>query len=302
MRALVALFVRLAIATLVATRAEPLAPTVTVEGIPDTVGRGTPMRVTARDRGSGLAHVEVRLVPGDGGDALVLARQDFPRTGWFGSGGHETTLAPALGANVPVPAGPAKLEGWATAHSWLSALRRSPRYTRDVNVDVTPPALGVLSKRHAPRVGGSELAVLKVGPDAADSGVQVGDVFFPATAGFFKDPTLRAVLFAVPESTPAAVPVAGATDGAGNPAEGALDVRLEPRKFAEKPLPITDAFLSRKVPELLAANGLQDSGDLVDGYLRINRDLRQATEARIRELCRDSAPTTLWTESFLRMP
>src|SRR5262249_57639732 len=76
----------------------------------------------------------------------------------------------------------------------------------------------------------------------------------------------------------------------------------EPRKSGEKTLPITDAFLSRKVPELLAANGLQDSGDLVDGYLRINRDLRQATEARIRELCRDSAPTTLWTESFLRMP
>jgi murein DD-endopeptidase MepM/ murein hydrolase activator NlpD len=302
MRALVALFVVFALATLVATRAEPLAPTVTVEGIPDTVGRGTPMRVTAKDRGSGLAHVEVRLVPGDGSDGLVLARQDFPRTGWLGSGVYETTLAPTLGANVPVPEGHAKLEVWATDHSWLSALRRSPRYTRDVTVDVTPPALGVLSKRHAPRVGGSELAVLKVGSDAADSGVQVGDVFFPATSGIFQDPQLRAVLFAVPESTPGAVPVAVATDGAGNRAEVALDVHVEPRKFAQKTLPITDAFLSRKVPELLAANGLQDTGNLLDGYLRINRDLRQATEARIRELCRDSSPAPLWTESFLRMP
>src|SRR5262249_3318384 len=98
MRALVALLVRFVIARLVATRAEPLAPRVRVEGIPDTVGRGTAMRVAAKDRGSGLAHVEVRLVP-DGSDALVLARQDFPRTGWFGSGVYETTLAPTLGAN-----------------------------------------------------------------------------------------------------------------------------------------------------------------------------------------------------------
>src|SRR5262249_61589510 len=135
--------------------------------------------VTARARGSGAAPVEVRLVPGDGGDPLVLARQDFPRQGWLGSGVYEATLTPTLGANVPVPEGHAKLEVWATDHSWLSALRRSPRYTHHVTVDVTPPALGVLSKRHAPRVGGSELAVLKVGPGAARSGVQGGGAFFP---------------------------------------------------------------------------------------------------------------------------
>jgi murein DD-endopeptidase MepM/ murein hydrolase activator NlpD len=302
MRALLALVVLAALAALLATRAEPLAPTVEVEGMPDTIGRGTQMRVTARDRGSGLAHVEVRLVPGEGGTPLVLARQDFPRQDWLGSGVYETTLAPALGANVPVPEGPAKIEVWATDHSWLSALRRSPRFTRDVKVDVTPPALTVLSKRHAPRVGGSELAILQVGPDAVESGVQVGEILFPATPGLFKDPQLRAVLFAVPENAPNALPVAVATDSAGNRAGAALDIHVEPRKFAQKTLPVTDAFLSRKVPELLAANGLQDDGNLLDGYLRINRDLRQATEARIRELCRDSAPAPLWTESFLRMP
>src|SRR5262249_11312739 len=153
--------------------------------------------------------------------------QDFPRQSWLGSGVHETTLTPALGANVPVPEGHAKLEVWATDHSWLSAFRRSPRFSREVNVDVTPPALTVLSKRHAPRVGGSELPVLQVGPDAVDSGVQVGETLFPAPPGLFKDPQLRAVLFAVPENTPSAVPIAVATDGAGNRAEVALDVHVE---------------------------------------------------------------------------
>ena len=147
MRALIVIFVIAVIATIVGTRAEPFAPTVTVEGIPDTIGRGTAMRVTAKDRGSGLAHVEVRLVPDGGGEPLILARQDFPRQDWFGSGVYEAMLTPTLGANVPVPEGHAKLEVWATDHSWLSALRRSPRYTHDVTVDVTPPATTYTSAR-----------------------------------------------------------------------------------------------------------------------------------------------------------
>ena len=112
---------------------EPFAPTVSVDGLGDAIGRGTPLRVTARDRGSGLSHVEVRLVPAGGAEPLVLARQDFPRTSWFGSGVYESTLAPTLGANVPVPEGTATLEVYASDHSLLSAVRRAPRYAHSVH-------------------------------------------------------------------------------------------------------------------------------------------------------------------------
>jgi len=294
-----------ALAVLAATCAEPLAPTARVEGLGPALGRGTPLRVIASDRGSGLAHVEVRLVPGDGSEPLVLARQDFPRTGIFGSGVHEATLSPSLGANVPVPEGKATLEVYAADHSWLSALRRRPRVAQEVLVDVTPPALAILSKGHATRVGSSELAIFRVGADAATAGVQVGEVFFPATAGVFKEPDLRAVLFAIPEDTTGARPVAVATDAAGNRAEVALDVPVQPRKFAEKKLAVTDAFMQKKVPELLAANDLASDGTVLDGYLRINRDLRRSTEARIRDLCSNGAGAPLWSlddGALLRMP
>jgi len=81
-----------------------------------------------------------------------------------------------------------------------------------------------------------------------------------------------------------------------------MGVKVTPRRFAEKTMPVTDDFLSRKVPELLAANNLDQSGDLVEGYLRINRELRAATEVRVRQACRDSAPTPLWQDAFLRLP
>ena len=124
---------------------EPFAPTVSVEGLGETIGRGTQLHVTARDRGSGLSHVEVRLTPAEGGEPLVLARQDFPRTSWFWGGVHDATLSPSLGANVPVPEGKATLEVYAADHSLLSAVRRSPRYAQSVLVDVTPPALAATS-------------------------------------------------------------------------------------------------------------------------------------------------------------
>jgi murein DD-endopeptidase MepM/ murein hydrolase activator NlpD len=305
MRILLLGLVVLAAVVLAVMFVEPFAPTARLEGAGATIGRGTQMRVTAADRGSGLARVEVRLVPSDGSAPQVLARQEFPRAGLFGSGVHEATLSPTLGATVPVPEGRATLEVFADDHSLLSALRRAPRLAQEVVVDVTPPTLSVVSKDHATRVGGSELAIFRVGPDTVTAGVQVGDAFFPASPGVFKEPDLRAVLFAIPDDAPAARPVAVATDEAGNRGEVALDMHVHPRKFAEKKLAVTDEFLQQKVPALLAANDLGSDGSLVDGYLRINRDLRRSTEARIRDLCNGGAGVPLWSlddGALLRMP
>jgi murein DD-endopeptidase MepM/ murein hydrolase activator NlpD len=171
-----------------------------------------------------------------------------------------------------------------------------------VTVDVTPPSLELVSTQHVVRLGGSECAVYRIGGDAVESGVQVGDEFFPGTAGVFTDGALRAALFAVPQDLPQARPAVMARDRAGNLRMVPMGADIRGRRFADKSLPVTDEFLSRKVPELLQANGLDQSGDLVAGYLRINRELRAATERRVREICRDSAPRQLWEGEFLRLP
>src|SRR3989475_12533462 len=100
MRRLLALVVLAALVALFLTRAEPFAPSVTLETPIDFVGRATPVTIVARDRGSGLARVEVRLVP-EGGEPVVVASQDYPRRSWVGSEGPEGTLAPTLGAAPP---------------------------------------------------------------------------------------------------------------------------------------------------------------------------------------------------------
>ena len=296
------LFVLVGVVTLLATLAEPLAPTVTLETPVDVIGRATPLRVVARDRGTGLASVEVRLVP-PAGTPGVLAQASYPRASWLGSGVHEATLTPTVDVVAAgVPEGPATLEVWATDHSWLGGGRRAPRLRRPVTVDLTPPTLQVVNEERVGVVGGSECVVYRVGPDAVESGVRVGQEFFRGVAGLFADPALRAALFALPQDAPAARPEATAADAAGNRRTVPIGITVRPRRFAEKTLPVSDEFLARKVPELLQANGLRNSGDLVAGYLQINRELRQASEVRVREICRESAPEPLWEGAFLRLP
>src|SRR5438046_2845007 len=193
MRRLLAIILLFGGAALLLTRAEPLAPTVVLETPVDVVGRATALVVVARDRGTGLAHVEVRLVSGTEGAPAVVAREDFPRRSWLGSGVHEVRLTPTVDAAAAhLVEGPARLEIVATDHSWLAALRRAPRLSRPVTIDLTPPTLEVLSQQHVVRLGGAECAVYRVGADAVTSGITVGETPFPGVAGLFADAARRA--------------------------------------------------------------------------------------------------------------
>src|SRR5262249_32678550 len=147
-------------------------------------------------------------------------------------------------------------EVWARDHSWIAGLRRSPRLTQTVTVDLTPPTLEIPPGEHVARLGGTECVVYKVGADTTRDGVQVGTRFFPGVAGLFTDPTLRVALFAVAQDSPDAPPTVQVSDAAGNTRGMTFGVVVTPRRFTEKTMPLTDDFLAKKVPELLQANNL----------------------------------------------
>lgn len=296
------LLVPVLLVVLVCTVAEPLAPTAAVEA-PEVLGPETPIEVAAHDRGWGLAEVELRLVPAGGGPARVLLHERYPRALGIGSGVRDArfTVRPDAGGPPP-PEGPAVLEVRARDWSWLNVFRSGPTLVRQAAVDITPPRLEVLTSQHRVAVGGSELVIYRVSPDTTESGVMVGDVVFPGTAGYLKDPALRVALFAVPHDQPGALPTAFAVDAAGNRRTAAIDVRVVPTRFADKTLELSDAFLQRKVPELLAANDMPPATDLVEGYLRVNGELRARTEARVREICRARTSARHWGDGMARLP
>lgn len=291
-----------AAAALLLTVAEPLPPVVRLPAAPALVGRDSPIEIVARDRGTGLAAIEVRLVPAGADPGVVLARREFPRSSWRGSGVHEATIEARLGPEVTVPEGAARLEVRVRDHSWLAPLTGGTALEHPVAIDVTPPDVTLLTDPLVARQGGSQCLVFRVAADAADATVTVGELVFPAVAGFFADPALRVALFALPWERPDASVHVVVRDAAGNVRRIGVPVQVKPRTWAQKTLVISDEFLQRKVPELLAENRLATSGTLVDGYLRINRDLRRDTEARVREATRTSTPAMLWEGAFLRLP
>src|SRR5262249_50603081 len=155
--------------------------------------------------------------------------------------------------------------------------------------------------QHNMRLGGAALVLFRVGFDAVDAGVQVGDYYFPAVRGYFADPDTALALFAVPQNLTADVrPIVRALDAAGNKQEVALPVLIKDHKFPERQLTLDDAFLQRKVPEILTAVHKPVPADLKEGYLVVNRDVRRESEERLRAITAKSADHPLWTGVFHR--
>ena len=234
----------------------------------------------------------------------MLASDSYPAVSWRGSGLFDTTVSKPAGAGRQQ-----FTEGPATAgvrrRLLVAALDpfRAPDPETPFTIDLTAPTIEVLSRQHYLTLGGLDFMLYKASPDATMSGVAVGNYFFPGTAGLFDDPTIRGAFFAVPQDLDAkATAKAVAEDAAGNRREVTFHTVVKPRTFAAKTLDVDDAFLERKVPEILNASGQPAQPDLLQGYLFVNRTIRQKSEARIREVTRTSMATPHWDGAFLRQP
>ena len=127
--------------------------------------------------------------------------------------------------------------------------------TRDVQVRLEPPQLGVLSTFHYINHGGSEFVVYRATPEDVMSGVRVGDKEYPGYpakgAGISGDPALRVAFFALLFDQPLDAPIqVFARDEAGNEAVAALDNRVFPKAYQKSRIEIDDRFLNRVVPAI----------------------------------------------------
>jgi murein DD-endopeptidase MepM/ murein hydrolase activator NlpD len=282
-------------------------PTAELVDAPASLGRNAAFDVAVRSlKSPGLRTVEVRLTaggsPGAAAEPTVLLRKQYPG-GVVGGVTEDLLRIEADLATLGVPEGTGQIEVLTETYGWR-LFGEGPRMVVEhpVTIDITPPRVAVVSTQHNLRLGGSAVAVFEAsGAERAE--VVVGPYAFPATRGLFADAKAWAAVFAVPQDldTKAAVAIR-ATDAVGNATSVDLPVAIRPRKFHERTLPISDAFLQRKIPEIYAANALAVPGDLVEGYLYVNRDMRQQSEKRLRGLTATSVPRPLWKGRFLRQP
>lgn len=274
---------------------------VDARNLASVLGPGSHIELMVSVPGPGIRHLALRLKRPD--RTYLLHEAHFAPIGWRGSGieSYELKVAPDW-KQVELDDGTAELELWLSTYAWRwQPLDRTPVWSHTVQLDFTPPRLELLTTQHNVRLGGVELAIWRQDADTVRSGIEVGPYFFPATTGFFADDHLALALFAVPQDldSRARVTLIGA-DAVGNESRIDVPARILPQRFAQRTLVIDDEFLTRKVPEIEQDVGLPSHGDLVQRYLRINRDLRQQNEAHIRSLTAHSAPELFWQGAFHR--
>ena len=126
--------------------------------------------------------------------------------------------------------------------------------TRELEVRLDPPRVGIVSLHHFLNLGGSEFVVLKATPTDVQAGVRVaGQTFaaFPGSAVGLTDPALQVAFFALPFDQDAATPVTVfARDEAGNEATARMDRQPFPKRFQRSRIPLDRAFLDRVVPAI----------------------------------------------------
>jgi murein DD-endopeptidase MepM/ murein hydrolase activator NlpD len=243
----------------------------------------------------GLRRVEV-LLTASGGLYQVMEK-DYPAGSWIGSGVPEDHLPVRVDLSpLGVGEGPAVVQVTLETYAWqLMSPRRRVVLEKEINVDLAPPSVELLSKQHNLRLGGSSIAVFRVGADTAQAGVAVEDYFFPATLGYFADSMVAVAVFAVPQdlSADARVQVL-ASDAVGNSRTASLPCQIRDRKFPERSIDVTEDFLQRKIPDLMRLNHLPEQADAIHDYLYVNRQFRVETDRIVREITRQSAPQPLW--------
>jgi len=264
------------------------------------IGRSTPVSVTSTD-GRGLRSLEVSLE--QGGQAIPVFSQSYgSRWHLWSSEPAEITQELQMGTTHQE----VLRDGQATLHirarNW-KLFGGETVLQQPIVVRSRPPSIEVLSGLLYVNQGGSELVLYRVSDSAVESGIRVGDYFFPGYPVQGSQPGEYVALFAYPPDVPSGVTAQViARDEIDNEALANFPHRLMAKQFRHRDIEITDSFIQAAVPAILSNSPeVSDEGDPVKNFLLVNGKLREMNRARIAEIARQTSPTPLWEGAFLQL-
>jgi murein DD-endopeptidase MepM/ murein hydrolase activator NlpD len=168
----------------------------------------------------------------------------------------------------------------------------------DIDVILAPPRVTADGAQHYINQGGSELVTFTASGYWTDSGVRSGPYKFRSFQLPGRPPGERFTLFAYPWDLPQGIdPKVFARNPAGTETTATFWHKVFPKKFHSRDLVLDDAFLQRVVGQI----DPQGSGDLLERFLRINREMRQRNNQMLASLSLKTADRFLWSGPFLQM-
>lgn len=286
-------------------RCEGKAPT--VDAPPGLAVGLEPRTVTVAvsDRGSGLRRVTARLRHA-GGEVSLL---DVGLPGNLATGAEGDAPGPfeiAIDAQaLGLREGAAFLSVEAVDWSWANLLSGNRTVLEiPVEVDLTPPRVQVETGLSYLARAGTGAVSYVLDAAAERDGVEVDGAFFPGfphPAGDAPAGVRRFALFAIPRDAPAEATIrVAAVDRAGNRSARGWQTRVAERTFASVRMELGPRFMQDKVAELAQSVGVREASPLAN-FQRINREVREANEARIREVVADTVAEKLWDGAFVQL-
>jgi murein DD-endopeptidase MepM/ murein hydrolase activator NlpD len=262
----------------------------------DLVGRNRSLVLDVNDA-SGLEWVRVSVQQGGREQVIFEESYEPPRSQ------VQVRWSPGQERRFRLQEGPARVVAQARNNSWGNFFRgNTAGFEKEFTARMTPPRVEVLTSQHYVNQGGCDMVVYRVTPPDTRSGIVVGDRFFPGAPMPGGQPGVNFALFAYPYDAPAGTPVKlRAVDAAENEVLVGFWLKVFPRNFRSREIPLEDDFIGKVVPEILSHSDLEDLDDPLKNFLQINRELRKANNQALGELTARSQAAFLWTEPFRQL-
>jgi murein DD-endopeptidase MepM/ murein hydrolase activator NlpD len=288
------------------------APSIQMQREIKGIGVSTPVEIRVQDLRHRIKSVRLEVRQGERTYQIPVASSDWvvraPKWWKFWSRDFENsaTFKASVGREeIPdLKEGSATLIITATNNSWARFFRGGrSQLIKDLPVRFVPPSAELLTAQHYINQGGCDMVLFKVSAGTVESGVQVGDYFFPSWPVKDSDPTIRMCIFAYPyevnPKTPARVV---ARDDAGNQTLVNFNYRVFPKKFKSDTINVTDDFMQRVVPPIMNQTPeLQDQGTLLKNFLLVNGPLRRMDAQKLLALSQKTTSHLTWTQPFVQL-
>lgn len=255
-----------------------------------SINKNTPLVVTINDEGSYIAHLNVTIL--QNGKQLEVTNINYP--GNIHSTSETIDLSELLLKDGAIAVNISCSDN--SVYNFGKGNKSDATFS--LLLDNRPPIISVLSNAHNLNFGGAGLVVYTIAEPVTESGVQVGEHFFP---GYQQSSGDYLCLFAFPYDCDSnAVPRIVASDEAGNKGVGGFYYHLNQRQFKVDQINISDSFLNSKMPQFQAQ--FPDAHSPLDIFLNVNRVLRSQNRAWLSEVASKTDDMFTWSESFLRQP
>jgi len=289
------------------------APLIQIHGQLRGIGKSTAVEFTVRDQKFKLKSVRVELHQGDRTFTVPVSSEihNVPSAPWWKFWGKPPASQGNFKARIGREAipdlkeGRASLEIVARNDSWGRFFRGGmSEASLDLPVRFHPPEIEVVTTESYVNQGGCDLVVFTVSPGTAESGIQVGQYFFPSWPVKASLPGTRMCLYAYPyDLDPKTTALIVARDVVGNETKEGFSHKVFPKTFRKGTINLQGSFMQRVVPAILSHTpDLKDQGDLLKNYLMLNRQLRMIESQLLVAYSQKTAPGFLWSQAFLRFP